>query len=688
MTENIIKVGILHSLTGHLAASETALCDAEFMAIAEINANGGVLGKQVIPVVKDGGSDSQIFVEKAIELIDREQVATVFGCWTSASRKAVLPIFESRNHLLWYPVDYEGQECSHNIFYIGAAPNQQIDPAVDWLLDRQYQKWQNFYLIGSDYVFPYTTNQIIKAQLLSRGAQVQGEEYTPLGAMDFNRSIDRIETAMPDGGVIFSTINGDSNIPFYHQLKAKGMNQDRYPVMSFSIAEQEVLSIGAENCVGHYAAWNYFQSIDTPANQKFVHSFKQRYGQDRVTDDPIEAAYVMIYLWKQAVESAGTIEIDQVRASAIGQSFAAPSGTVTLRANHHCAKIVRIGQILPSGQFQIVYSTSHPIEPNPWNQKIVAKAIEELWQKNRQLQSTHDQLTQKAALLEKTLNDLQTTQTQLIQSEKMSSLGQMVAGVAHEINNPVNFIYGNLNHASKYIHQLSHLIHLYQQYYPNPHAAIQEHADEIDLDFLIEDLSKILASMKIGSDRIREIVLSLRNFSRIDESGKKFVDIHEGIDSTLLILQHRIKSKPGVKIVKQYKDLPLIECYPSQLNQVFMNILSNSIDALEEMQEAEQQSSITRSTIWIYTDIDDRDQIEIRIKDNGAGIPSDLVAKLFDPFFTTKPVGKGTGLGLSICYQIIEKHQGNIQVNSEPGNGTEFMISLPQQVSELDPHPK
>ncbi len=363
-----IKVGILHSLSGTMAISETTVVEAEQLAIKEINEAGGVLGKQIEAVIEDGASDWPTFAEKATKLIDQDQVVTVFGCWTSASRQAVLPVFESKNHMLWYPVQYEGQECSKNIFYTGAAPNQQIEPAVQWLIEN---KGREFFLVGSDYVFPRTANNIIKEQLKVLGGETVGEDYLPLGNTEVTSIITKIRTALPNGGVIFNSLNGDSNVAFFKQIQAAGLSPEQYPVMSVSIAEEEVRQIGVEYLKGHYAAWNYFQTVESPENSAFVDAFKAEYGANRVTNDPMEAAYIMVYLWKQAVEEAGSADdMEAVRLAAVGQQFNAPHGPVTMQPNHHISKTVRIGQVRDDGLFDIVFATDAPVDPVPWNQFV------------------------------------------------------------------------------------------------------------------------------------------------------------------------------------------------------------------------------------------------------------------------------------------------------------------------------
>ncbi|HEY9633834.1 MAG TPA: urea ABC transporter substrate-binding protein [Coleofasciculaceae cyanobacterium] len=909
--DSTVRVGILHSLSGTMAISEASLKDAELMAIAEINKAGGVLGRRIEAVIEDGASKPPNFALKARSLIEKDKVATIFGGWTSASRKAVLPVLEEFNALMWYPVEYEGLECSRQIFYTGLCPNQQVGPAVDWLLKN---KGKSFYLVGSDYVFPRTANKIIKAQLKQKSATLAGEEYVPLGTTEFSSLIERIKQAKPD--IVFNTLNGDSNLSFYKQYKEAGISAEEIPIMAISIAEEELRRIGGDVAAGHYASWSYFQSIDTPRNQAFVENFQRLYGSDRVTSDPIEAAYFQVYLWKQAVEKAGSFEVDLVREAAYGQTFEAPGGNVSIEQNNHLNKPCRIGRILPNGQFQIVFTSAGVIKPQPWlgleelsdtvspvvfdmlaevSQSIqynclleqksreVEIAMAQLLAINEQLQTTQNELVESEArfrelqareellkrrlssqirssleldeilrtavqeirsLLEldrcqflwyhkstdaphfelmhaaydsglpvelywpstveyvKTLNapmherdllriddivtdvqldvssqdrlvalglksllvapvqtrsyqkgvivceqfqerrpwsdheveliaavvdqlaiaidqaelyaqtrtsadlakaqaeqlkqalhDLHSYQTQLVQTEKMSTLGTLVAGVAHEINNPTSFIYGNLHYANEYIKDLLQLVRLYRKHYPNPAPEIKTHAEGIELDFLIEDLPKVLCSMETGAERIRHLVLSLRNFSRLDQVQVQPVDIHEGIESTLLILHHRLKAqaeRPAIVVLKEYGKLPPVECYPSQLNQVFMNLLGNAIDALEELKvESSTPTNLKPAkeqpvTLWIRirTEVSSTNHVTVRIADNGPGMTEKVKLQLFDPFFTTKPIGKGTGLGLSISYQIVvDKHKGSLQCESMPGVGTEFSIEIPIQQS-------
>ncbi|WP_460001759.1 urea ABC transporter substrate-binding protein [Paradesulfitobacterium aromaticivorans] len=357
-----IKVGILHSLSGTMAISEVSVKDAEMMAIEEINASGGVLGKKIEPIIEDGASDWPTFAEKAKKLLQQDKVATVFGGWTSASRKAMLPVFEENNGLLWYPVQYEGMEASPNIFYTGAAPNQQIVPAVEWLFKNKGKK---FFLLGSDYVFPRTANKIIKAQVKALGGEVIAEEYTPLGHTDYSTIINKIKASKPD--VVFNTLNGDSNVAFFKQLKDAGITSKDLITLSVSVAEEEVRGIGAENMKGHLVSWNYYQTTDTPENKEFVKKYKAKYGADRVTDDPIEAAYDAVYLWAAAVKKAGTTDVNKVKEAAKGIEFKAPEGLVKIEGeNQHLWKPVRIGEVTEDGLIKEIWSTDKAVKPDPY----------------------------------------------------------------------------------------------------------------------------------------------------------------------------------------------------------------------------------------------------------------------------------------------------------------------------------
>ncbi|MGI5270081.1 urea ABC transporter substrate-binding protein [Nonomuraea sp. CA-218870] len=360
--EDEIKVGVLHSLSGTMAISEVTVRDAELLAIEEINQAGGVLGKKLVPVVEDGASDWPTFAEKATKLIRQDKVATVFGGWTSASRKAMLPVFERHKSLLWYPVQYEGLESSPNIFYTGATTNQQIIPGLDYLKEQGKKK---IFLVGSDYVFPRTANKIIKAYAAANGMQVLGEEYTPLGHTEYSTLVNKVVQARPDA--VFNTLNGDSNVAFFKQLKSAGVSAEAMPVLSVSVAEEEVKGIGVDNIAGHPVAWNYYQTTDTPANQAFVKAFKAAYGEDKVTSDPMQAGYNAVHLWAEAVKKAGTTEVEAVKKAAGGIALERPEGLVTIDGeNQHLYKTARIGVIRPDGLIEQVWDSGEPIKPDPY----------------------------------------------------------------------------------------------------------------------------------------------------------------------------------------------------------------------------------------------------------------------------------------------------------------------------------
>ncbi|MEW1981279.1 urea ABC transporter substrate-binding protein [Citricoccus sp. NPDC079358] len=358
-----IKVGFINSLSGTMAISETTVFQSLSMAAEEINEDGGILGKQIEVVSEDGASEPTIFAERSERLIQQECVAAVFGGWTSASRKAMLPVFEANDSLLFYPVQYEGMESSENIFYSGATTNQQIIPALDYLAEEQ--DIESLYLVGSDYVFPRTANAIIKAYAEEHGIEILGEDYTPLGSTDFTTIVNGVQASGADA--VFNTLNGDSNVAFFRQYNSVGLEAETMPVMSVSIAEEEIEGIGAENVEGQFTAWNYYQTLDTPENEAFVERFKENQGEGRVTSDPMEAAYTSLYLWKAMVEEAESFATDDVRAAAGEVDFEAPEGTVSYDPdNQHLVKTPRIGQVTEDGLIDIVWETDEAVEPDPF----------------------------------------------------------------------------------------------------------------------------------------------------------------------------------------------------------------------------------------------------------------------------------------------------------------------------------
>ena len=360
--QNPIKVGILHSLTGTMAISEHPVMESTILAIDEINQQGGLLGRKVVPVIVDGESDLQTFEKQAEYLITEENVSAVFGGWTSASRKTMLPIFEKYDHALFYPVQYEGLESSKNIIYTGAAPNQQVIPGVEWAFENLGSK---FFLVGSDYVFPRSANEIIKERIIQLGGSVVGEEYRPLGNSNFNSIVEKIKKS--DADVILNTINGDSNIWFFKSLRENGVSSENIPTISFSISESEIGFLGTYRVSGDYASWNYFQSLTIPENEKFVKNFKAKFGTNRVTSDPMEAGYTGVYLFAKAVEKAKSDDPKRYLLEIRGLTFSSPSGIVGVDPNNqHLAKVVRIGQIQPDGQFKIIFSSENAIRPIPY----------------------------------------------------------------------------------------------------------------------------------------------------------------------------------------------------------------------------------------------------------------------------------------------------------------------------------
>jgi len=375
--EETIKVGVLHSLSGTMAISETTLKDTMLMLIEQQNAKGGLLGKQLEAVVVDPASDWPLFAEKARELMTVQNVDVMFGCWTSVSRKSVLPVIEELNGLLFYPVQYEGEESSKNVFYTGAAPNQQAIPATDYFLEELGV--EKFALLGTDYVYPRTTNKILEQYLKDKGIAAEDifVNYTPFGHSDWSKIVADVVALGADGkkvGVI-STINGDANIGFYKELAAAGISADDIPVVAFSVGEEELSGLDTTNLVGHLAAWNYFQSADAPVNAEFIKEWKAFAGEERVTNDPMEAHYIGFNMWVNAVEAAGTTDVDAVRTAMYGQKFPNLTGTeAEMLPNHHLTKPVLIGEIEADGQFSIV-SQTEPVPGDAWTDFLPESAV-------------------------------------------------------------------------------------------------------------------------------------------------------------------------------------------------------------------------------------------------------------------------------------------------------------------------
>ncbi len=375
-----VKVGVMHSLSGTMAISETVLKDVALMAFEEINAKGGVMGYKIEAVVVDPASNWPLFAEKARQLLTQDKVAVVFGCWTSVSRKSVLPVFEELNGLLFYPVQYEGEELSKNVFYTGAAPNQQAIPAVEYLMSKDGGGARRFVLLGTDYVYPRTTNKILRAFLHSKGIQDKDidEKYTPFGHSDYQTIVADIKKFSAGGKTaVISTINGDSNVPFYKELGNQGLKATDVPVVAFSVGEEELRGVDTKPLVGHLAAWNYFMSVKNPTNDEFTKKWaayakaKNLPGQkDKpLTNDPMEATYIGVYMWKQAVEKAKSFDVDKVIVAMSGQTFKAPDGFVVKmdEKNHHLHKPVLIGEVKADGQFNVVWKTPGPIKAQPWS---------------------------------------------------------------------------------------------------------------------------------------------------------------------------------------------------------------------------------------------------------------------------------------------------------------------------------
>jgi len=364
-----IKVGLLHSLSGTLALSEAPLVEAERLAIEEINASGGLLGKQLIPVIEDGASDWPTFAEKTEKLIAQHQVSALFGGLTTASRRAILPVVQAKNYLLWYPGAYEGQECSNHIFYGGPTANQQIEPAINWMLGN---RGKSFFLLSAN---DRAAHDIAKAVLRAKGGKVAGEAFVPIkngSVLDMSAVVSDIQQALPEGGVIFNSLVGGQNRAFFKELRSAGLSANQYLVVSVRLGEEEIFQIGKSFLRGHYAASTYFQTIESPENEKWIEAFRTRYGFDRVISGSMENAYSLVHLWAQTVRQAESFDTAALRSAAYGQTYASPGGSVTINSNHHTAQFAYVGKIADDGLVDVVWESPGAIAPQPWSQQITS----------------------------------------------------------------------------------------------------------------------------------------------------------------------------------------------------------------------------------------------------------------------------------------------------------------------------
>ncbi|MGC1395152.1 MAG: urea ABC transporter substrate-binding protein, partial [Coleofasciculaceae cyanobacterium] len=622
-----VQVGILHSLSGTMAISEASLVDAELMAIDQINQTGGVLGKLIEPVIEDGASSPAEFERKA-KLLITSGINNIFGCWTSATRKAVKPVLEELNALLWYPVQYEGLECSPNIFYTGCCPNQQVEPAVTWL--RQNNKTR-FYLLGSDYVFPRTANKLIKAQLKQQGNQEQkaivvGEDYVALGVQDFREAIAKIQRSQAD--VIFNTLNGDSNLAFYRQFKDAGIRASELPIMAVSVAEAELQRMG-DAAVDHYACWTYFQSLDTPNNRTFVEDFQRRYGKNRVTSDPIEAAYSQVYLWKQAVEKAQSFEVEQVRLAAYSQVFEAPGGLIKIEENHNVWKECKIGQILPNGQFKVVFGSDALIKPLPWlgveevefsRSAVVMDMLAEVTQEIQyswKLEQKSFELEAATAQLETEIAERKQTEIVLQKAKEAAEVAnraksEFLSKMSHELRTPLNAILGFTQVLIR-----DNSLNLEQQ----EHLSVINRSGE----HLLNLINDVLDMSKIESGRI--------------SFNETSFDLYSLLDSIKEMLQLKARSKGLQLIFECCSDVPqYVQTDQGKLRQVLINLLGNAIKFTQEgsVKLCASLSKPGKMEISATAGSNEPLKINLEVEDTGFGIAPEEMNALFKAFVQTQ----------------------------------------------------